>query len=135
MARPRSRIADFLVYLLLRIVICLLQMLPYPKALKLAEGLAWLLCKLDRRHRLVAEDNLRFAFPGRYTDEERKALVRSVYRHFCWMMIEISFLPRMLHTTNWHRYLDLKGGPQIVAALLSGRPVFLVTAHFGNWEL
>ena len=34
-----------------------------------------------------------------------------------------------------HRHGDLVGGPRLLATLLSGRPVMIVTGHFGNWEL
>ncbi len=135
MAKTRSRIADYLVYLVLRVLICFIQTLPYQTALRLAEGLAWLIWRVDRRHRLVAEDNLRVAFPGQYNDAERTAVVKAVYRHFCQVLIEIIFLNRMLHATNWRRHLEMIHGERIVHGLLSGRPLWLVTAHFGNWEL
>lgn len=135
MAKSRSRVVDYLVYLLIRVVICFIQALPYELALRLATGLAWLIYQVDGRHRRVAEENLQFAFPGRYTDAERTAIVRAVYRHFCLVLIEIIFLARIFRPTNWRRHLEMVGGERIVDAMLSGRPLFLVTAHFGNWEL
>src|SRR4029078_4973709 len=36
---------------------------------------------------------------------------------------------------TWRQYIELQGGPEIVRALLSGRPVLVVTGHLGNWEL
>jgi KDO2-lipid IV(A) lauroyltransferase len=104
-------------------------------ARSVAAGLAWLAYRVDRRHRLVAADNLRQAFPGRYDAAGLDQVVRSVYRHFCALLIEIIQLSRMLHTNTWRRYLDLKGGRRLVDCLLSGRPVLLVTGHFGNWEM
>jgi KDO2-lipid IV(A) lauroyltransferase len=50
-------------------------------------------------------------------------------------MIEIVHLPRRLHPTTWRRHLDLQNGRQFVEALLSDRPLLLVTGHFGNWEV
>ncbi len=135
MAKSRSRVADYLVYLTIRVVICFIQALPYELALRLAEGLAWVAYRVDRRHRLVAEDNLNHAFPGRWTDAERTVVVKAVYRHFLYLLVEIIFLNRKLHATNWRRHLEMINGHRIVDALLSGRPLFLVTAHFGNWEL
>ena len=58
MAKPRSRELDYLVYLLLRLLICVIQALPFPLALWLADGFAWLAYRVDRRHRKVAEENL-----------------------------------------------------------------------------
>ena len=137
MAKPRSLVADYLVYLAVRLLVCFLQTLSLSTARDLAGGLAWLAYHLDRRHRLVALENLRHAFPGRYTERELDALVRSVYRHFCIVLIEIIHLPRKMHPTTWRRYVefDPAHGRALVDCLLSGRPVMLVTGHFGNWEM
>ena len=62
-------------------------------------------------------------------------LVRDVYRHFFALLIDIMHAPRRLHPCNWRRHVDLTIGPALVQALLSGRPVLLVTGHFGNWEV
>lgn len=134
MAKKRSDVADFAVYLVLRVVICVIQMLSYPAACQAAKLLAWLLYHVDKRHRLVADDNLRHAFPD-LSAEERDKTVRAVFHHFCTLLIEMIHIPRKLHPCNWRRYLDLKGGRKLVEALLSGRSVLLVTGHFGNWEM
>jgi Kdo2-lipid IVA lauroyltransferase/acyltransferase len=134
MAKQRSRIADYLVYLAIRVVVCILQALSYQLACRLAAGLAWLAYQLDRRHRLVAMDNLTHAFPD-LSPAERDRLVRGVYRHFCTLVIEMVHLGRRLHPCNWRTALNLVNGRVLVDALLSGRPLLLVTGHFGNWEL
>jgi Kdo2-lipid IVA lauroyltransferase/acyltransferase len=133
MSKPRSRVADYLVYLLVRVVICFVQMLSYPAARNVSKQLAWLLYHLDRRHRLVALDNLKQALPD--LRDEPDQVVRAVYRHFCLLLVEIVLVPRKLHPSNWRQHLELAGGRQLVDALLSDRPLLLVTGHFGNWEL
>jgi KDO2-lipid IV(A) lauroyltransferase len=136
MSKPRSRAADYAVYLAVRVVVCLLQALSLPAARRLADALAWLAYHADRRHRLVAHDNLSHAFPELAADARRRdALVRAVYRHFCNLLMEMIHLPRALQPTTWKRYLTLPRGRELVAALLSGRPLLFVTAHFGNWEM
>jgi KDO2-lipid IV(A) lauroyltransferase len=135
MAKPRSRTLDLLVYLAVRVAVCVLQMLTPRAAYRLADGLAWLAYRLDRRHRLVADDNLAHAFPGRHDGRQRDELVRAVYRHFCTLLVDVVHAPRKLHPVTWRRYLDLAGGRAVVEALLAGRPVMLVTGHFGNWEM
>jgi KDO2-lipid IV(A) lauroyltransferase len=127
---------DYAVYLAVRLLLCFLQALSYEKACELAAGLAWLAHKLDRRHRLVAHENLRNAFPGRYSYAELDALVRNVYRHFCIVVVEMAHLPRMMRLSNWRERLDM--GPDVrtvVDVFTSGRPAMLVTGHFGNWEV
>lgn len=135
MAKPRSVVADFAVYLLVRLFVCLVQMLSPDAARSFAASLARLIHRVDRRHRQVALDNLRHAFPGRYTEAELADMVRSVYLHLCTLLVEIVHLPRRMHPNTWRRHLDIRDGRLVVDCLLSGRPLMMVTGHFGNWEL
>ena len=135
MSKPRSKLADYTVYLIVRLIVCVLQALSLEAARQAAGTLAWLAYRVDRRHRLVAHDNLRHAFAGTLSDQQRDALVRQVYRHFCTLLVEIIQIPRRLHPTNWRQYASLPQSRTLVASLLSGRPLLLVTGHFGNWEL
>ena len=135
MSKEHSRIADFAVYALVRVIFCFLQMLSYDTARRFARGLAWLVYKVDKRHRLVADENLRHAYGDTLTAEQRDIMIRGIYEHFCRVLIEIIHLTRRLHTQNWKRYAQLIGGDKIVGALISGCPVLIVTGHYGNWEI
>jgi KDO2-lipid IV(A) lauroyltransferase len=135
MSKPRSSINDYAVYLVVRLVVSVLQALSFQAACAVAGWLASLAYRIDRRHRQVAHENLRHAFAGQFTDGEYDVLVRDVYRHFCRVVIEIVHLPRRMHWNNWRRHFQLRDGRRTVEALLSGRPLMIVTGHFGNWEL
>lgn len=135
MSKARSPLSDYLVYVLVRLFVCLIQALSFEASCSLARGLAWLVYHLDRRHRLVALDNLREAFGSQLSEQERERVTRSVYRHFCTLLMEIIHLPRRLHPLNWRRHLTLQGGREFVRCLLADRPLLFVTAHFGNWEI
>ena len=136
--KKRSVVTDYLVYLAMRVALCFLQALPWPLVCRLAEGLAWLAYRLDKRHRDVALDNLRHAFPGEYTEAELDVLVRKVFRHFTLMAMEIVFLPRLLHLFNWPRFLFYRTAEEartLVELMISDRPVLMATGHLGNWEV
>lgn len=135
MARSRSPAADFSIYLLIRFTVCILQALTPAAGRSLAGFLAWLAYTVDRRHREVALDNLRQAFPGQMSEPQIQRMVRDVYRHFCGIVIEMVHLPRKLHPCNWRRYISLPHGRAVVETLLSDRPVLVVTGHYGNWEM
>jgi KDO2-lipid IV(A) lauroyltransferase len=135
MSKPRSRFLDFGVYLIVRGIVCVIQSIPFETACKLSRLLAWLVHRMDHRHRRVADENLRHAFAGRLTEPHRQRLVAEVYRHFCQLLIEIIHVPRRLHIRNWRRYVLLKDARRLVDCLLSGRPLLVVTGHFGNWEM
>jgi KDO2-lipid IV(A) lauroyltransferase len=134
MARSRSRATDYAVYLAVRAGVALIQVLPDGAARFAAEAFGWLTYLLDRRHRDVADENLRFAFPH-LTAERRVRLVRDSFFHFAGLIFEVARLPRKLHANNWRRHVELVGGDRLVAALIGDRPALLVTGHFGNWEL
>jgi KDO2-lipid IV(A) lauroyltransferase len=133
-AKPRSAVRDFGEFLAVRVVLAVLQALSLAAGYRIARALAWVAYHVDRRHRAVADENLRSAYPG-WTAGERDRVIRRVYRHFAMMVVEMAHLPRKLRPHTWKRYMTLRGGSELVAALLSGRPVLIVTGHFGNWEL
>ncbi|HMF12147.1 MAG TPA: lysophospholipid acyltransferase family protein [Gemmataceae bacterium] len=134
MSKQRSKVCDYAVYLVIRIVVCIVQALPYRAGLAFAQALAWLAYRIDARHRAVAHDNLRHAFPGRFDDAQQDEVVRAVYRHFCTLVIDIMHLPRKLSPHTWRRHLEIPQISLVVDCLLSNRPAMLVTGHFGNWE-
>src|SRR5947207_1807702 len=132
--KSRSDIADFAVYQVIRCAVAILQALPVRLAFGCADGLAWLGYQVDQRHRKVAFDNLRHAFPLK-SQGEIDDLVRGCYRHFLRLVVEIALLPRKFRLGNWRRSGRLVGGGRILEAMLGDRPALIVTAHFGNWEL
>jgi KDO2-lipid IV(A) lauroyltransferase len=133
--KKRSRTADYLVYLAVRILVCLIQALPFDVGCQFARLLAWLVYKIDKRHRLVATENLQKSFPGQHTDAEIDRIVRDVYVHFCTILVEIMHLPRRLHLHNYKQSVVLHEPTRLIDLLLSGRPALFVTGHFGNWEM
>jgi KDO2-lipid IV(A) lauroyltransferase len=134
MSKPRSKVVDCLVYVVVRLIVCAIQILPYRLACDVAEALAWVAYHVNGRHRRVAADNLRHAFPGRYSEAEIDRMVRAVYRHFLTLLVDIIHVPRLLHPQNWRRHVEMET-QQWSHWLLMGRPLLLVTGHFGNWEL
>jgi len=133
--RRRRPVLDLVAYLAVRVVVCLAQMMSVDQSYGMARVLASLLYRVDQRHRRVGMENLRLAFDDRYTEAERDAIVRGVYRHFCMMLMEILHIPRKLHPTTWRERITLAGHEKVVDRLLDGGPVIMLTGHFGNWEM
>ncbi|MGF1581742.1 MAG: lysophospholipid acyltransferase family protein [Gemmataceae bacterium] len=133
--KKRSASFDYTIYLVVRFVVCILQMLTWSQARAFAHVLAWIAYKVDKRHRLVAIENLEHAFPGQYTLTERDQMVRNVYRHFCTLLTEIVLIPRKFHVTNRQQHVTPVNPERLVQGILSDRPLLLITCHFGNWEL
>jgi KDO2-lipid IV(A) lauroyltransferase len=137
MAKKRAPWIDYAVYLLVRVIICVLQALSWPLALAFARLLAGLAYRVDRRHRAVADDNLRRAFPD-LMPLQRTALIRATYEHFTTMTVEMIRLPRTLCQANVERYFhwaDPHDLDRLLAWRNSGRSILALTGHFGNWEV
>lgn len=133
--KPRDRRFDYPIYLVVRLVVCVMQALSTRQAYALADAIAALAYRVDKRHRLVAHENLKHAFGDRYDEAGRDSIVRGVYRHFFRMVVEMLQIPRKLHATTWRDRIELTGHREIVDRLLRGGPVILLSGHFGNWEM
>src|SRR5262245_32737049 len=107
MARPRSKALDYLIYLVIRIFVCFIQFLSFETACGLSRWLARLVYRLDKRHRLVALDNLQHAFGEQLTPAERERMVLAVYEHFLRLVIELIHCSRRLWPHNWQDHLTL----------------------------
>jgi KDO2-lipid IV(A) lauroyltransferase len=137
MVRRRSGALDYAVYLVVRVVICVIQAMPWDWAIAIADHLAWLAYQVDRRHRRVAQDNLAHAYPN-LSEAAIDRLVRRVYRHFCRVMLEMVLLPRKLRATTIDdhvQYAEPGAYDRVISLVKLGRPIILVTGHFGNWEV
>jgi Kdo2-lipid IVA lauroyltransferase/acyltransferase len=136
---PRHKVRrpwlDYLVYLAVRLVVAFAQMLSIEQSYALARVIAWMMYKVDVRHRAVGLENLKMAYGDQYTEADRDRIVRGVYLHFCMMLMEMLHLPRKIHLTNWRQYVSLVGHEPILDRLMTGGPIILLTGHYGNWEM
>ncbi len=64
--KQQARILQFMIYVGVRIGVCFFQNPVQRCSPAVANLVGWLMFTLDHKHRLMAMDNLRKAFPGRY---------------------------------------------------------------------
>ncbi len=129
-----GKLADWAVYAVLRLVICVVQAMSLDACRGLARWIAWLAVDRLRIRDQVLEENLRQAFPDA-TDARRRDLKRQMWEHLVLMICEIAHAPRRIHQTNWYRYLSIPERRRLVAHLLDDRPLVMVSGHFGNFEM
>ena len=130
----RNRVLDYLVYLVVRVLICVAQALSIQTGYRLARAMAWLVGEALGVRRRVVDENLRHAFPN-LSDAERHRLAQRMWEHLFLLVLEVAHAPRKIHETNWRCYVRLVGVDRVLRLLLSDRPTVIVTAHFGNFEL
>lgn len=127
-------VVDYLVYFVVRVLICLIQATRLETGARASQFLAWLFTDVLRIRGKVVEENLAHAFPG-YSESQRRDLARRMWHHLFLMVVEIAHAPRKIHETNWRRYFTLRGEEMLLRYSMAARPTLLVTAHFGNFEL
>jgi Kdo2-lipid IVA lauroyltransferase/acyltransferase len=130
----RSKSLDFCVYLVVRIFVCLVQAMPVATCAQAAKTLATLFHKVLKIRRGLVDENLQYAFPL-LAPQERERLAWQMWEHLFLMICEIAHAPRKIHDSNWRRYITLINRTELVGTLLSDRPVVIVCAHYGNFEL
>lgn len=130
----RKRVLDYLVYLVVRILICFVQAISVETGEQLAKRLAWLFGDLLRIRGRVVEDNLRHAFPEK-SPAEIRTLTRCMWEHLFLLVMEVAHAPRKIHHTNWRDFVRLNGVAPLVEILLGNRPTVIVTGHCGNFEV
>lgn len=138
MKRYKSPPAQYAIYIAVRLVVAVAQALTIEQCYAFAGFLAAIMYRVDKRHRMVAHDNLRHAFGDLYDEAERDRIVRGVYLHFCCMLMEMLQIPRKFHLTNWRERIVLDGHAHALERLLrgdSGTGSIFLTGHFGNWEM
>lgn len=125
---------DYAAYVALRVLIAVLQAMPLSACDRAAKGLAWLVGERLGFRRQVVDENLRTAFPE-WTDAQRAACARRMWRHLFLMVAEIAHTQRKMHRTNWRQRYFLPQVEEMLGALLLDRPKVIISGHYGNFEL
>ncbi|HZB88378.1 MAG TPA: lysophospholipid acyltransferase family protein [Terracidiphilus sp.] len=107
--------------------------LPRGAARLLAGGISRAVYRLLPRLREVGQRNLELALPE-LSVAERQAMLRGVFRHLGWQLVEFCRMPRYTaeNTRNWIR---TEGLEHYLAARAAGKGVLVLTGHLGAWEL
>ena len=125
-------------YVAFRVVVCLVDLLPLGASIRLAETLALVVHRLLPRKLTrynVARDNIRQAFGARYSQAQIDDIIRRMWVHLFRVIVEIVQVRRKLRLYNCADVVEFKGRDENVRLFCSGRPVIIVSGHYGNWEV
>ena len=128
------RLGDYLVYFVVRVLICIVQAMRIETGQALGGVLAWLFADVLRIRGKVVDENLRHAFPEQ-SEAERRRLARRMWEHLFLLVLEVAHAPRKIHETNWRRYVRLKGEARLIRLMIDDRPTIVLSGHFGNFEV
>jgi KDO2-lipid IV(A) lauroyltransferase len=89
----------------------------------------------DRKHRFIAIHNLKKIYSDKMSFREIKKLARKNLIFHAVTTVEILRLKRLSPEQIMDEIEEVEGFENFLKAKKSNRPVFLLSAHFGNWEL
>ncbi|HMP06741.1 MAG TPA: lysophospholipid acyltransferase family protein [Lacipirellulaceae bacterium] len=127
-------LVDYAAYGAVRAGVCLLQTMPLESCQHWSRRLGWLLWHVVRIRRGVIERNLQIAFP-QASSARRREIALAMWEHLLLMVAEIAHAPRKVHRTNWRRHSTIPDMARMVRRLLDRRPVIMISAHLGNFEM
>jgi KDO2-lipid IV(A) lauroyltransferase len=125
---------DYVVYFIVRILICGLQAMPLKMLAPICDQIGWVCWNVLRFRRQVVEENLLIAFPVK-SQGERENIALAMWQHLFLMIAEIAHAPRKLHRSNWRQHSSFTNMRAAIAALIDDRPSVIISGHLGNFEL
>src|SRR5688500_3062779 len=129
-----QRLRQYLGYLSLRLLMCVVQAMPLEACTACADVLGWVYHRVLFFRREVIRENLRHAYPE-LSEPQRDKIALAMWRHLFLFTAEVAHTARHIHSTNWKRKIEVRDTPQMVRMLMENRPLVLVSAHFGNFEV
>ena len=133
MPRKSSPWIDWSAYLAARCLTTGLGALSVEANLKLARAAGGSLFRFDRRHRLRAVDHIERSFP-QWPAGRVESVARQSFEYFAQLAVEVFLTPRLITGNNYEEHLLRTNADQGLSLLRAGRPVILVTGHFGSFE-
>lgn len=136
--KRRHPARDWLEYIAFRMFVCLIDILPTAACARLSRAFAFFVHRcLPRKWTRydVARGNIRTAFGESITDREVDRIIRDMWAHLFRVATEIVQLPRKMRLYNCADVVTFRNRDEMVRALCCGRPVIIVTGHYGNWEI
>ena len=128
------QISDYLVYLLVRILFCVVQALSLEANKAFARELAFFFTRILPIRKQLLHKNLQTAFPE-LNIKERRSIIQAMWEHLLLMGIEVALARRQIGDFNWTDHIQLVNAEPLLSLLHQDRPVILVTGHFGNFEI
>lgn len=119
-------------YYILRVFIFLFSLLPFRLLYLLSDGLRYLFYYVVKYRYKVIKGNLELAFPSK-SESEIQQLIWGAYGNLCDVLVEGVKGLSLSAEESVRRYRFLN--PEVLNDIYdSGRSVFIVASHYGNWE-
>jgi Kdo2-lipid IVA lauroyltransferase/acyltransferase len=127
---------SYLLYIVARLVIIFFRLLPRSFGGALIRLSASIVYYLDRRHRIIADTNLRIAFP-KMSKTQRNRTARKSFQNAAMNLLEVSRMAALTpqNISSLVAYDEIYGLNHYQAAAAKGKGILYLTGHFSSWEL
>jgi Kdo2-lipid IVA lauroyltransferase/acyltransferase len=127
---------SYAIYLVARLIIALLRLLPRTIGSWLIRMLANAAYFFLGRHRHIASVNLRIAFPD-LSGRQRSRIARMSFQNTGMNLLEVSRLPALSpqNVSSLVSYDPILGLENYKKANAKGKGILYLTGHFSSWEL
>jgi len=132
--RPESEAENTPAYKLLRGMIKVFTCLPFGFAVRLGSAAGFCAYYFLKRRRASAYADLKAAFGNRFDEKQRLRLVRSHFAHLGQVGVEMLYFPQ-LNLEDLKPRLKINHKERHDRIIADNKPMVLLTAHFGNWEI
>ncbi len=127
-------IIQLLEYFCIMCIALPIYLLPVKIALLIGEWLGEMMYRLMNHRRAIGQKNLTIAFGHDISDLEKERILRSTFRNFGKLFVEVLHFPRMGNNYICKK-VSILGKDNYIEAQNSGKGVLVLAAHFGNWEM
>jgi len=115
-------------------LVWVISLIPFRVGQSLGRMLGNILAVVLKRRIKASLNTLRYVFGDRMPEPELIELNGRIVAHFAQMLFEAPHILR-LNRKKLNRYVIFDNEYALSQALKKGRGVFILTGHFGNWEL
>ncbi len=124
---------NFILYQLIKVLIIVMSKIPLEVLMFFSDffGLVWY--KADKRHRDVVVNNIRTAFPGKYSPTQALGFAKKNFKYTLGLVSEIIWSYGQ-KTEKLLGFYEIRGREHIQGAMKKGG-VILIGGHVGNFEL
>jgi KDO2-lipid IV(A) lauroyltransferase len=130
----RNIVADWFIYMVLRVAVVFLSLFRIETNLRFACILGRLLWKYYHRGRQRAIENLRASFPEKSEQWIMQTGKRS-FEQLVMLAVDVLFTPRLVRKSNWRLYSRFIGVERTKWMLQEGKGLLMLTAHYSNFEI
>ena len=123
-----------MIYRLMHIIVRMMSYIPFRVGQFMGKMLGVVFAMIPLERTAMSLDHIQKCFGSTIGMAEAKRLNRRVITHFAQMLFEVPHIMR-LSLINLSKYAVFDHEENLLNALERGKGIFLLTGHFGNWEL